>query len=328
MTLINITYIIKIMRTGLIYHPDFSKHDTGHHPENMLRLTKTLEYLDKTGFLDKLENVPFDPASEKDLELIHSRKQIETARDAYSQGINFLDPDTPISEKSFSTAQLAAGGVLKAAKETGAGKLKNAFCLVRPPGHHSTPARSMGFCLFNNVAIAAKFIQKTGQAQGLPLQKIMIIDWDAHHGNGTQDAFYSDPSVLYFSTHHYPYYPGTGSSEEKGDKDGLGYNINVPLSSGSGDKEYISTFEKILVPAAEKFKPDFILISAGFDAHIEDPLGGMAVTDEGFKTLTKITMDIAEKYCNNKIVSVLEGGYNLRALPKTIAAHLEVLMKC
>ncbi|MDD5772951.1 MAG: histone deacetylase [bacterium] len=309
------------MRTGLIYHPDFLKHDTGHHPENKLRLTKTLEYLDKIGLLNKLANIPFDTANEKDLELIHSREQIETVKNAYSQGINLLDPDTPICEKSFSIALLAVGGVLKAVKEAAEGKLKNAFCLVRPPGHHSTPSRSMGFCLFNNVAIAARYLQKN-----LDHQRILIIDWDAHHGNGTQEAFYNDPSVLYFSTHHYPFYPGTGSSEEKGSKSGFGYNINVPLSSGSGDKEYVSAFEKILVPAAENFKPEFILISAGFDAHIEDPLGGMAVTDEGFKTLTEITLDIADKYCNNKIVSVLEGGYNLKTLPKTIAAHLEVLI--
>ncbi len=310
------------MQTGLIYHPDFLKHDTEHHPENKLRLIKTVEYLEKTGLLIKLENIPFVSANEKDLELIHSQKQISTVKNAYSQGLAFLDPDTPVSAKSYEISLLAVGGVLKAVHQVAVKKNKNAFCLIRPPGHHATPTHSMGFCLFNNVAIAAKYLQKN-----LNHQKILIIDWDAHHGNGTQDAFYNDPTVLYFSTHHYPFYPGTGSSEEKGDKDGFGYNINVPLFSGSGDKDYISAFENILVPAAEKFNPDFILISAGFDAHIEDPLGGMAVTDKGFKTLTKITLDIACKYCNNKVVSVLEGGYNLKTLPRTIAIHLEELIK-
>ncbi|MEW6088585.1 MAG: histone deacetylase [bacterium] len=309
------------MQTGLIYHPDFLKHDTGHHPENKLRLAKTFDYLEKTGALKKLSLIKFDEASEDDIGLIHTAGHIREVKNAYSQGINFLDPDTPVSEQSYKTALLAAGGVLKACVEVSSENIKNAFCLIRPPGHHAAPARSMGFCLFNNAAIAARYLQKH-----LNHQKILIIDWDAHHGNGTQDAFYDDPSVLYFSTHRYPFYPGSGSSEEKGDGKGFGFNINVPLPSGSGDKEYISAFEKILIPAAEKFKPEFILISAGFDAHIEDPLGGMAVTDEGFKRLTEITINLSKKHCGNKIVSVLEGGYSLKALPKTIAAHLEVLM--
>ena len=308
------------MRTGLIYHPDFLKHDTGHHPENKLRLIKTVEYLDKIDLLNKLENISFEPANENDLKLIHSPEQIVTVKNACSENTAFLDPDTSVSAKSYEISLLAVGGTLKAVHQVAKNKNKNAFCLIRPPGHHSTPSHSMGFCLFNNAAIAVRYLQKR-----LNHQRILIIDWDAHHGNGTQEAFYDDPTVLYFSTHHYPFYPGTGSSEEKGEKEGFGYNINVPLSSGSGDKEYISAFDQILKPAAEKFKPDFTLISAGFDAHMDDPLGGMAVTDKGFKILTEITMDIANKYCNNKIVSILEGGYNIRTLPKTIAAHLEIL---
>lgn len=308
------------MQTGLIYHPDFSKHETGHHPENKLRLTKTIEYLEKIGTLSKLFLIPFKKSAEENLFLVHTQKHVDYVKNSYKQNIRCLDPDTPVSADSYEIALLAVGGVLEATRQVAGGNIKNAFCLIRPPGHHSTPTRSMGFCLFNNVAIAARYLQKH-----LNHQRIMVIDWDAHHGNGTQEAFYDDPTVLYFSTHHYPFYPGTGSSEEKGAKNGFGYNINVPLASGSGDSEYISAFENYLLPAAEKFRPEFILISAGFDAHIEDPLGGMAVTDEGFKTMTKIVKDIAGKHCSNKIVSVLEGGYNLKTLPKTIAIHLEEL---
>lgn len=306
---------------GLIYHADFSKHGTGRHPENKLRLIKTIEYLDEIGMLSRLSLISFEKATEENLLLVHTQEHVNHVKNSYKQNIRYLDPDTPISKDSYETALLAVGGVLEAVQQVVNKNIKNAFCLIRPPGHHSTPARSMGFCLFNNVAIAARYLQKY-----LNHQKILIIDWDAHHGNGTQDAFYDDPTVLYFSTHHYPFYPGTGSSEEKGAKNGFGYNINVPLASGSGDSEYISAFENYLLPAAEKFRPEFILISAGFDAHIDDPLGGMSVTNEGFKTMTKIIMDIAKKHCGNKIVSVLEGGYNLKTLSKTVATHLEILM--
>ncbi|MFH1288814.1 MAG: histone deacetylase [bacterium] len=309
------------MQTGLIYHPDFLKHDTGHHPENKLRLIKTIEHFRKTGILPRLFLIPFKKTTEENLLLVHTQEQINYVKNSHKQNLAYLDPDTPISEDSYETALLAVGGVLETVRQVSDKNIKNAFCLIRPPGHHSTPARSMGFCLFNNASIAARYLQKY-----LNHQRILIIDWDAHHGNGTQEAFYDDPTVLYFSTHHYPFYPGTGSSEEKGVKNGFGYNINVPLPSGSGDSEYISAFENYLLPAVEKFKPEFILISAGFDAHIEDPLGGMAVTNEGFKILTKIVTDIAKKYCDNKIVSLLEGGYNLKTLPQTIAVHLEELI--
>lgn len=310
------------MQTGLIYHPDFLKHDTGHHPENKLRLIKTIEYLGKIGTLSKLSLIPFEKSTEENLLLVHTQKHVDYVKNSYKQNIRYLDPDTPVSADSYETALLAVGGVLEAVQQVVDKNIKNAFCLIRPPGHHSTPARSMGFCLFNNVAIAARYLQKH-----LNHQRILIIDWDAHHGNGTQETFYDDPTILYFSIHHYPFYPGTGSSEEKGAKNGFGYNINVPLPSDSNDSKYLSAFENYLLPAVEKFKPEFILISAGFDAHIEDPLGGMAVTDEGFETLTKIVTGMANKYCNNKIVSVLEGGYNLKTLPKTIATHTKVLME-
>ncbi|MHC4434802.1 MAG: histone deacetylase family protein, partial [Planctomycetota bacterium] len=198
----------------------------------------------------------------------------------------------------------------------------NAFCAVRPPGHHALEDQAMGFCIFNNVAIGAKYIQKK---YGLP--KILIVDWDVHHGNGTQATFYDDPTVLYFSVHQYPFYPGTGSSAETGTGKGLNYAINVPLPAGTGDDVYVEAFEEILQPAALSFSPDFVLISAGFDAHENDLLGQMAVTAEGFARLTEIVKVIAQKCCQGRLVSTLEGGYHLGGLAASVESHIRVLMK-
>ncbi|MFC1715914.1 histone deacetylase [Candidatus Poribacteria bacterium] len=254
---------------------------------------------------------------------VHSPQYVERVRKSCQDGIRYLDsPDTPISPKSYDAAVAAVGGVLSAIDEVVSGSIRNAFCAIRPPGHHALSDRAMGFCIFNNVAIGARYIQKRYK-----LQKILIVDWDVHHGNGTQDVFYDDPTVLYFSTHQYPFYPGTGSGAEKGSGKGTGYNINVPLPSGSGDKEYRKAFAEILRPRAIEFDPDFVLISAGFDAHKDDPLGGVSITTRGFAELTAIVKDIAETCCDGRLVSLLEGGYDLDGLAESVVAHVSVLQE-
>jgi acetoin utilization deacetylase AcuC-like enzyme len=216
-----------------------------------------------------------------------------------------LDADTSTSARTYEVSLLAAGGFL-AAIDAVMGDLANAFALVRPPGHHAERDRAMGFCIFNNIAIGARYALS---AHGL--ERVLIVDWDLHHGNGTQHTFYSDPHVLYFSTHQYPYYPGTGHYTEVGEGDGRGYTVNVPLSTGYGDSDYANIFRHILQPIALAYQPQLILVSAGFDIYNRDPLGGMAVTPEGFARLTDIIMDIAQEVCQERIVITLEGGYNL-----------------
>lgn len=229
-------------------------------------------------------------------------------------------PDTQISEESFEIARLSAGSALRLVDGVMEGKLDNGFALMRPPGHHAERDLALGFCLFNNVAIAARYIQKK-----YGLKKILIVDWDVHHGNGTQHYFYEDPSVFYFSVHQYPFYPGTGSAEEKGRGAGLGTTVNVPLPAGCGDGEYLEVFKKSFYPRAIEFAPEFLLISAGFDAHACDPLGQMEVTREGYKKMTMIVQSVAEKCAGSRIISLLEGGYHLEALADSVQVHLESL---
>jgi acetoin utilization deacetylase AcuC-like enzyme/formylglycine-generating enzyme required for sulfatase activity len=313
-------------KTGIVYHSIFLQHETGAgHPERPQRLEAIAQRLGLLGDQvdSPLQIVSPSPASMEWITAIHSSEYIERAKRSCQDGSAYLDSlDTPVSAKSYEVAVMAVGGVLSAIDEVMAGKIRNAFCAIRPPGHHALRDRAMGFCMFNNVGIAARYIQgKYG------LKKVLIVDWDVHHGNGTQDAFYDDPTVLYFSTHQYPFYPGTGSAEERGQGQGTGYNINVPLSAGSGDEDYIRVFEEILEPRAMKFSPDFVLISAGFDAHEDDLLGGMNVTAEGFAEMTSIVMDIAEECCDGRIVSVLEGGYELDGLADSVEAHILALQE-
>jgi acetoin utilization deacetylase AcuC-like enzyme len=254
---------------------------------------------------------------------VHTRDYIERVKKVCQQGIRYLDSmDTPVSPESYEVALAAAGGVLGAVDAVMEKKIRNAFCAVRPPGHHAMEDTAMGFCIFNNVAVAARYIQKQYNRS-----KILIVDWDVHHGNGTQAAFYDDPSILYFGVHQYPFYPYTGSEAEKGSGKGLDYTINVPLPAGSGDGDYLRVFEERLKPAALAFSPDFVLISAGFDAHESDLLGSMKVTTQGFAELTKIVNEIAEKCCDGRLISVLEGGYHLEGLAASVEAHIRVLMK-
>lgn len=307
--------------TGLIYHPDYLKHQTGHgHPESPDRLTAVMERLDKTGLLKELAVIEPKPAREDDILLVHSKEHLDTVKNAWERGFISVTPDTPISEDSFRIAMLAVGGVLTGIDRITAGEVANSMALVRPPGHHATPDQAMGFCLFNNVAIGARYLQKKHS-----IERILIVDWDLHHGNGTQEAFYEDPSVLYFSTHQYPHYPGTGSFHETGEGKGKGFTINVPMRAGTPADEFIKKFRDALYERALEFSPEFVLVSAGFDAHLNDPLGELLLTEDSYAEMTEIILDIAHKCCKGRVLSVLEGGYNLNALATSVEAHLKVM---
>jgi acetoin utilization deacetylase AcuC-like enzyme/formylglycine-generating enzyme required for sulfatase activity len=310
--------------TGFVYDEVYLRHHTGvGHPERPERLSAILRRLEKTGLLDRTVRLKPAPAEEKWLTAVHAPEYVEHVRRSCQGGARFLDSmDTPVSKDSFAAAETAAGGVLAAVDAVVEGKVRNAFCAVRPPGHHATRNRAMGFCLLNNVAIAARYAQQKHK-----LAKVLIVDWDVHHGNGTQAAFDDDPTVFYFSIHQYPFYPGTGSADERGRAKALGTKLNVPLPAGSGDREYKKAFEEKLRPAALAFKPDLVLISAGFDAHEHDLLGGMKVSTQGFAELTRTVKQIAQECCGGRLVSVLEGGYNLDGLADCAEAHVRVLME-
>ncbi len=305
--------------TGIVYHEDYLKHDTGDHPESKVRLIAIMSLLEETKALEKLTDIPPKKATIDQVRYVHRISYIEGLRSSCQKGINWLYIDTGISSDSYDVALLAAGGVLSAVDRV-IKDLDNAFALVRPPGHHAELNRGGGFCLFNNIAIATRHVQLYHH-----LDKVLIIDWDVHHGNGTQNIFYGDPSVLYFSTHQSPLYPGTGAIEDVGVADGEGFTVNVPLPAGTGDRGYIYVFNEVLAPIATEFKPDFILISAGGDAHFADPLGGMYLTAKGFELLTNMVKMIASHACKGRIVATLEGGYDLMGLPYSVLSTLNSL---
>jgi acetoin utilization deacetylase AcuC-like enzyme/formylglycine-generating enzyme required for sulfatase activity len=311
-------------KTGLVYHDIYLEHKTtAGHPESPARLVAIVENLKSKGLYSELLQITPSPVELKWLKKIHTTEYIERAKQSSEEDAGYLDTlDVPISPGSYEAALMAAGGVLSAIDAVMEGKIRNAFCAVRPPGHHAVEDGALGFCIFNNIAIGTRYIQ---EKYGLP--KVLIVDWDVHHGNGTQAAFYDDPNVLYFSVHRYPFYPGTGSTAETGTGKGSNSIINVPLPAGSTDEDFLTAFEKKLKPAALSFSPDFVLISAGFDAHEDDPLGGMKVTEQGYIQMTRIVKDIAQKCCESRLVSVLEGGYNLQALAASVEAHIQVLME-
>ena len=308
--------------TGLVYHPDYLLHDTGpDHPERPNRLRAIIAGLETSGLMESLLRIEPRPAADRWITTVHTPAYLGWLEAASKQAPIQLDPDTKLAPESLRVAKLAAGGVLAAVDAVVAGRARNAFATVRPPGHHALPSRAMGFCLLNSVAIAARYAQ---QKHGL--KRVLIVDWDVHHGNGTQAMFYDDPSVLYFSTHQNPYYPYTGQAKEMGVGAGEGTTVNVPLVAGSGDTEIVEAFRNKLVPAADKFKPNFVLISAGFDAHRDDPLAGLGVTAEGYGSLTQIVIEIARRHASGRIVSALEGGYRLEALSESVVAHVGMLM--
>ncbi len=304
-------------RTGIIYHPDYLKHETGSHPERKERLLSIISHLKETGIMGQLALIEPRYAELNEIQYIHTPVYIEKVK-RYSRMELKLDPDTILCKESFNVALLAAGGAITAVDAV-LNKVDYSFALVRPPGHHALPDKGMGFCIFNNVAIAARYAQKKEK------KRVLIVDWDVHHGNGTQEAFYNDPTVLYFSTHQYPYYPGTGWIDEVGTGKGTGYNINVPLPAGTDDSGFITAFEEILIPAALEFRPDIILVSAGQDAFANDGLAGMRMSANGFAMLASIVKSLASKN-DGKIAAVLEGGYDLEALAHSVAAIILMFM--
>jgi acetoin utilization deacetylase AcuC-like enzyme len=292
------------------------------HPECPERLDAVLRGLGEAGLLNRLARVDARAATEEELLLCHTREYLSTAKRDVESGRPYLSTgDTDITANSWEVAARAAGGVLNAVDAVVSGKARNAFCAVRPPGHHATPNRGMGFCLFNNVAIAARHAQRKHG-----LARVLIVDWDVHHGNGTQDIFYSDPSVFFFSTHQWPLYPGTGRADETGEGAGRGATMNRPFPAGSGRAEVLGAVQDSLLPAAERFQPDLVLISAGFDSRAGDPLGRFTLTDRDFADLTRTAIEIADRYAGGRVVSVLEGGYNPEGLARAAAAHVEALI--
>ncbi|MEC4888976.1 MAG: histone deacetylase [Nitrospira sp.] len=309
--------------TGLVYHPACLEHDMGMgHPESPNRLRAIVQQLEQSGTMARLTRIEPRKAEDEWITQIHTPSYLASlAKQAPSSGRVSLDPDTSMSPGSLTAAYLAAGGALAAVDAIMNKEVAHVFCAVRPPGHHAEANRAMGFCLFNNVAIAARYAQKQHG-----LARVLIVDWDVHHGNGTQHSFEDDPSVLFFSTHQYPHYPGSGRDSERGRGAGEGYTINVPMEAGEGDDDYRRIFHEVLVPAADAFKPDFVIISAGFDAHKDDPLAGMGLTEEGYRDLTGIVAGIAQQHAQGRVLSSLEGGYNLTALAASVDAHIQALL--
>ena len=307
------------MKVGFVYDPIYLKHDTGQHVENVRRLEAIISHLEQTGLKQQLTPIKPRPATIAELSLVHREQYISHIQEAAQRGGGWLDMDTVTSSGSYDAALYAAGGAIEATKSVINGEVNSAFALVRPPGHHATAQRAMGFCLFNNVAIAAKYALAK-------CEPILIIDFDVHHGNGTQEAFYDNPQVLYVSTHQYPFYPGTGSTEETGSGTARGTTVNIPLPGGSGDTEYLQVFEQIVVPVAKRFKPQLIMVSAGYDTHWADELALMQVSVTGFAQMVKIIKGLADELCGGRLVFCLEGGYNITALAASVKATFDVLL--
>jgi len=305
-------------KTGIVRDDRYLRHGAGFfHPESPQRLEALHAMLDLPDMAEKFTMIPPRYATHEEIALVHSPSYIDWIAQTEGQPCCTLDPDTQTTADSYDTAKLAVGGVLNAVDAIMDGRVDNAFALIRPPGHHADADHAAGFCIFNNVAIAARYA--LGRHQ---LSRILIADWDLHHGDGTQTIFYGDPKVLYFSAHQYPAYPGTGSILDLGHGDGLRYTINVPLKAGSDNAMYVKAFRSILLPVARQFQPELILLSAGFDIHHQDPLGDMKVTPSGFAALTRILLDIADACCQGRCLAVLEGGYHIAGLTESVKAVL------
>lgn len=309
-------------RVGLAYSPYFLEHDTGsRHPESVERLRAIRGALESNGLVDRLVQWEPEPLDEASIALVHPPRYQQVLRVASEQGGARLDPDTIASAGSWAAATRASGAVVEAVRRVASGQLSQAVCLVRPPGHHALPARAMGFCLLNNVAVATAVALHEGLAE-----RIAILDIDVHHGNGTQDVFYQDGRVLYFSTHQYPFYPGTGALHEMGEGAGSGLTINLPLPAGAGDRTYRRSDEEVMRPAVRRFGPSLILVSLGFDAHWRDPLAEIQLSLAGYAGLFGSALALARELCNGKIVFTLEGGYDYEVLGSGISTLCRLLL--
>ncbi|MEZ6063654.1 MAG: histone deacetylase [Planctomycetaceae bacterium] len=306
----------------LLYSDErFLLHDTGEHPECAARLQAVRRRLDESGLLKQVTSVPVVRADDTDVTRVHTTEHVQAIREFVDAGGGRIEVDTVVSPDSADVAWLAAGSGVDAVRRIVGGEDTQALCLVRPPGHHARPDAPMGFCLLGNVAIAARAaIQKFG------LNRVLIVDWDVHHGNGTQDAFYDDGQVTFFSAHRFPFYPGTGRKSETGRGEGLGTTFNLPLEFGISRRDYLSAFEKSLTVAADKCRPDLVIISAGFDAHAEDPIGSLGLQTEDFAELTKLVQQVAATHSDGRLLSMLEGGYNVDRLADCVSLHLETLL--
>ncbi len=310
------------MTTGLLYDSVFLSHKTGFgHPERSERLSAVIQHIEHQPFFGELVPVLPRRAEPEWVQLIHTPRYMERAEEACRTNRSHLDSmDVSISMQSFDVALQAAGGATALGDQVVSGELDNAFGLIRPPGHHAENEMALGFCLFNNIAILARYLQKRHG-----LQKILILDWDVHHGNGTQHTFEEDPSILYVSLHQYPYYPGTGAFSETGLGRGQGATVNCPMPAGAGDTEYQSAFTDTILPKVNAFGPEIVLISAGFDAHADDPLAQIDLSTDCYRWMSERMMEVADKHSNGRLIALLEGGYNLNALAHSTATHLRVL---
>jgi acetoin utilization deacetylase AcuC-like enzyme len=308
--------------TGIVKDCRYLRHGTEFsHPETPQRLASIYEMLDNPDMGWKFIGIDAREATREELERVHLPAYIDRIAATAGEKLFMLDPDTVTTAESYDVARLAAGGVINAIDGVVSGQVDNAFALVRPPGHHAQAAVAAGFCIFNNIAIGARdAIVRRG------MERVLIVDWDLHHGNGTQEAFYEDPQVLYFSTHQSPGYPGTGAMSEMGRGPGLGYTLNIPLRGGADDALYVRLFRDILSPVVQAFRPEIILVSAGFDTYVGDPLGEMRVTPEGFACLTRVLINLAEATCGGRLALVLEGGYHIQGLTKCVRAVLLELL--
>ena len=309
------------MTTAYCYDEIYLEHDLPGHPENRARLERVMTALADEGLLARMTPVAPQPVDLELLARVHQQPYISALKHYAERGGGHIDADTYVAPRSYDVAVLAAGGAAELVHAVLAGRARNGIALVRPPGHHATRARGMGFCLFNNVAVAAlAALTEAG------LARVLIVDWDVHHGNGTQDIFYDSPQVLFFSTHQSPYYPGSGDLREVGQGAGKGYTVNVPLPAGVGDRGFARVYNELLTPAAERFQPELILVSAGYDAHWDDPLAGMRLSLGGYWKIAQTVVALADRLCNGRLVVTLEGGYNLEVLSRGVADTCRALL--